>query len=266
MKRVVLTISVLVAMCQLLASGCEQERPRPRQVSLAGVKIGDLVPQTETLAMPQVQFRILTYELSAGKASILEGIFDELETKTIRFANRSAFVANDFSVGLGRSEVWNKIAERLDYAGARRILTSTLVVFDNRGDEIIVRQLAAQQSIFYADEKGRLGGTTLGDGRVLWELKARPHSQQRGVAEVELQCFFRPNVRSNVGRLMGMEAAGQQSFDFSRFGAKMSGGEFLALGPSEYKADEITLSSLLFSSSQSDVVRIYLIACMRVAN
>ena len=233
---------------------------------MAGVKIGDLAPRTETPVISQIQFRIFTYEMPAGKASILEGIFDALETRGIRFANRSAFLANDLSVGLGGEAAWGKMMERLDYAGARRVSTKSLIVFDDRGDEIIVRQIGEEQSIFYADEAGRLGGMTLGDGRVLWELKSRPHSQQRGVAEAEFQCLFRPNVRTSVGRLMGMEAAGQQAFDFSRFGAKMSGGEFLALGPSEYKADEITLSSLLFSSSQSDVVRIYLIACMRVAN
>lgn len=216
--------------------------------------------------MSQIQFRIFMYEMPAGKASILEGIFDELETKAIKFVNRRAFVANDFSVGLGGKAAWNKIMERLDYAGARRVSTKTLIVFDDRGDEIVVRQLDEEQSIFYADEAGRLGGVALGDGRVLWEMKARPHSQQRGVAEVEFQCLFRPNVRSSVGRLMGLEAAGQQAFDFSRFGARISSGEFLALGPSQYKADEITLSSLLFSSSQSDVVRVYLIACMGVAN
>ncbi|MCK4960170.1 MAG: hypothetical protein KAT00_12240, partial [Planctomycetes bacterium] len=122
MKRAVLTILVLVAVCQILTSGCEQERQRPRsrQAPLAGVKIGDLAPRTETPVMSQIQFRIFTYEMPAGKASILEGIFDALETKGIRFANRSAFLANDLSVGLGGEAAWGKMMERLDYAGARR--------------------------------------------------------------------------------------------------------------------------------------------------
>ena len=270
MKRAILRIIFAGALSLgafALGIGCDEPQRRRSKVPLEGVKITDLIPATRTPVPPQIQFQILTYELPARNAPLLEGLFDELETKPLNFARRPAFSANGFSAGFGNSQIWGKVAERLDYASAVKRSMRSLIVFDDRGDEIIVAPLYEEQSLFYANAAGHLTGTRLGNGRLLWNMRSWPHGQQRGVTEVEFQCLYRPQVQTAVGRLMGREKAGEIAFEFTNFNLRMSGGDFVILGPLGYNPDEITLSSLLFSSPGPDaMVRVYMILCKRVSN
>jgi len=262
-------------------------------VSLGGIKIADLKP-AEGMEFPAaINFQIFIFEAPAEKIPSPKEFFLGLIRKPLHFTDYNAFEANDFLAGFGRNEMWDEIASRLARAGARNAGTNRLIVFDDRGDDVIFTTLGVEQSVFYTTGDGKLAGASLGGGQLAWRIKARPIPRLRGASEVEIQPVFRRQVDNTIGRLLGREKRDEIVFDFAGFELTMSSGDFVLLGPSQYKKDDITLSSLFFTSRgnfafpkprqnekgeeipgkpvytlQKDVplVRFFLIACTRVGD
>jgi len=168
-----------------------------------------------------------------------------------------------------------------------------LIVFDNTGDAISVVWVDPGQTIFYFGEDGSVGGLSPGMGELILQLKAEPVPEVRGAAQVVIQPVFRQGMEGGLGRLAGRDENDEKVFSFARFTLKMSDGDFILLGPSEYKKDKTLLSGLFFAGrgdfllrkkppqqekqkvSTGDnyvlqrnipLVRMYLIVCMKVGD
>jgi hypothetical protein len=100
-------------------------------------------------------------------------------------------------------------------------------------------------------------------------------------------------VGNTIARLLGREGENETVFDFAGFELTMSSGDFVLLGPNQYKQNDITLGNLFFTSRgdfafpmprqdkranedpakpaytlRKDVplIRLFLIACARVSD
>jgi hypothetical protein len=284
---------IVFAAVVILTGGCKEPRTRPAQVPLEGIKLADLKP-AEGMELPAaINFQIFIFEVPAEKIPSPKELFSGLIRKPLHFADYNAFEANGFLAGFGRNEMWDEIAGGLARAGARNAGTNRLMVFDDRGDDVIFTTLGAEQNVFYRTGEGKLAGASLGGGQLAWRIKAQPNPRLRGTSEVEIQPVFRRPVDNTIARLVGREEKDEIVFDFAGFELTMSSGDFVLLGPSEYKEGDITLSSLFFTSRgnfafpaprqdekgeeipgkpvytlQKDVplVRLYLIVCTRVGD
>jgi hypothetical protein len=257
-------------------AGCGQQRTKPPGPAIEGIKVGDLEPTTQTQLPPQINFQVLAFEVPAENMPSPKPLFLGLIRKPLHFADYKAFEANGFFAGFGRGEMWDEIAARLTQAGARNAGTNRLIVFDDKGDDIIFTTLGVEQTVFYTTGQGKLAGASLGGGQLAWRIKAKPIPRLRGGCEVKLQPVFKRPMGNTVARLLGREET-----------------DFVLIGPSQYKEDDITLSSLFFTSRgdfafpitrrneraeeipgkptytlRKDVplIRLFLIACTRVGD
>jgi hypothetical protein len=234
----------------ILTGGCKEPQTRSAQIPLEGIKLADLEPTTGTFGElgPQINFRVYIFEIPAERLSSPKELFLGLLRKPLHFANRTAFEANGFFVGFGRNEMWDEIAGRLQQLGARNAGTSLLIVFDDKGDDIILKAVDTERPIFYTNSAGKLAGVTLGDGRCALRIKAKPATGRRGTAEVDIQPIFKRSVDTSIARLLGTESKEEIVFDFAGFDLTMSRGDFVLVGPSRYEEDEISLSNLFFAA------------------
>ena len=230
------------------AAGCGQGRERPAGPAIEGIKIGDLEPITPMELPKQVNFRIYTFEVPAENMPLPKELFLGLIRKPLHFADYKAFEANGFFTGFGRSQMWNEISTRLARAGAKNAGTSRLIVFDDKGDDIIFNTWGAGPNVFYTTGEGKLVGTSLGNGRLGWRIKAKPIARLRGACEVKLGPVFKSFMSNTIAKMLGRQEGNEIVFDVAGFELTMSTGDFVLIGPSQYKQDDITLGSLFFTS------------------
>ena len=274
-------------------TGCEQPKDNTAQKTLSGIKISDIAPTFSDRLAPEIVFQIFTFEFPAQRVLDLERFFANLRLQPLSFANYKAFKANGFSAAFGRGEEWNLVADQLRRTEARETSNNTLIVFDNTGDPISVVWVDAGQTIFYFGQDGSVASLSPGMGRLILQLKAEPVPEVRGAAKVVIQPVFRPGMEGSLGRLAGREKIDENVFSFARFTLKMSDGDFILLGPGEYKKDNTLLSGLFFTrtgdfltkkkppqqekqniSAQDNyewqrnipLIRMYLIVCMKVGD
>ena len=255
------------------ATGCGQERKQPPPPAIEGIKIRDLEPITPMQLPQQIHFRIYTFEVPAENIPLPKELFLGLIRKPLHFADYETFEANGFFTGFGQSGMWNEISARLARAGARSAGNSRLIVFDDKGDDVIFNTLAAEQNIFYTNSEGKLVGTSLGNGRLGWRIKAKPIAKLRGACEVKLEPVFKSQQSNYIARLLGREQDNEIVFDIAEFELTMSSGDFVLIGPSQYKPDDISLGSLFFTSrgdyslrKNVPLIRLFLIACTQVSD
>ncbi|RKY11043.1 MAG: hypothetical protein DRP65_05360 [Planctomycetota bacterium] len=291
MKRFFLYI--FLAGIGLCIVSCGQGRARPGGMAMDGIKVSDLEPVSAMKLPRQINFQVFTFEVPAESLPPPRELFLGLIKSPLRFTDDKAFEANGFFAGFGRSEMWDEIAARLARAGARSRGTNSLIVFDDKGDDIIFTALGAEQPVFYTSGDGKLAGVSLGGGQLAWRLKARPVEQLRGACKVEIQPVFKRFVDNTISRLLGRQESNETVFDVAGFGLTMSSGDFVLIGPSQYKQTDITLGSLFFASRgdfafpiarqdergeeiqgkgaytlRKDVqlIRLFLVACTRVSD
>lgn len=246
MKRLLLYIFLAgVGLCTV---SCGQKRARPGGPAIEGIKVSDLEAASAMKLPRQINFQVFTFEAPAESLPPLRELFLGLIRSPLRFTDDKAFEANGFFAGFGRSELWDEIAVRLGRAGARSKGTNRLIVFDDKGDDIIFTALGAEQAVFYTTGEGKLAGASLSGGQLAWRLKARPIAQLRGACEVEIQPVFKRFVDNTIGRLLDRQESDEIVFDVAGFKLTMSGGDFVLIGPSQYKEEDITLGSLFFAS------------------
>jgi len=274
-------------------TGCEQRRARPVGPAIECIKVGDLEPTTPMELPPQINLEVLAFEVPAENIPSAKQLFLGLIRKPLHFADYKAFEANGFFAGFGRSEMWGEISAGLTRAGARNSGTNRLIVFDDKGDDVIFATLGAEQTVLYTTGEGKLVGASLGDGQLAWHIKAKPIASLRGACEVEIQPVFRRPMSNTIARMLGREETNETVFDFAGFELTMSSGDFVLIGPSQDKQADISLGNLFFTSRgdfafpiprqnegaeeiggkptytlRKDVplIRLFLIACTRVGD
>ncbi|MBA7657043.1 hypothetical protein ES703_64973 [subsurface metagenome] len=252
----------------LLLTGCNA--PEKSEPIWQQVKITDIAPvhngkQPDSQLLKTINFNVYIFEMPAENISTLNDVWQMLYTKPLRFNDYDAFVANSFSVGFGEVQMWNKIADLLQTAGAKRVKTVSLLLSDGQAETIAIAALGNEQTIFYISTDGSMEGATIGPGILALRIKAEKIPGLRGVCNVDVQPVFSSPIRSSIPQLAAREKLGEFLFNAAGFRLKMSPGNFVFLGPKKYSSDQITLGSLFFSRpGLMPVVRTFLLVCSRI--
>jgi len=236
------------------------------------VKITDLMPSTgkenaELQQLKTTNFNACVFEVPVENIKTVNGIWQMLTTQPMRFNNYEAFKANLFLAGFGQAQTWNKIAELLVAAAAKKTETNYLLLPEGQPARIAVAKLKSEQTVFYVPIGGRMEGVMAGPGTLVLQTKAEKIAGSRGVCDFTARPVFLSTVRSAVPQPVAREKTGEIVFDSVGFGLKMSPGDFLLLGPEKYVSDRMTLSSLFFTGSERrPVIRIFLFVCAGIAD
>ncbi|UCC22654.1 MAG: hypothetical protein JSW23_00860 [Planctomycetota bacterium] len=252
----------------LAVAGCnsgENDEPIWEQT-----KITDLAPSTNSRdatdkLLKTINFNVFILDIPAENASALDGLWQVLYRKPLHFKDYDAFAANIFAAGFGQLELWNTIADMLRAAGGERTEKISVLLTDDRPDDIVIGRLSSRQTIFYTAKSGSTEATTAGPGKIALRVKAQKIPGQRGVCNLDVVPVFSPPISTSIPQLADRERAGELVFTSCRLRAKMSPGDFVLLGPQKYISREVTLGGLLFSRSRrKPIVRTYLFVCTRI--
>jgi hypothetical protein len=256
---------VLFGFAGLLLVGCsggEKDEPIWEQT-----KITDLAPSadakdTSDKLLKTINFNIFIFDISAENTSALDGIWQMLYTKPLRFKDSDAFVANSFAVGFGQLDMWNKVSDLLRSAGGRKIEKISVLLTDDQPNDINIGRLVRRQTIFYTPKSGSSEGKTAGPGKIALRIKARKSPALRGVCDFDVVPVFLPRISTSIPELAAREKAGEILFTSCRLRAKMGLGDFILLGPQKYISRQTTLAGLLFSRQKpKPITRTYLFVC-----
>ena len=247
--------------------GCNEPQQEPAPDPLAGITINDLAPTTPEQIPPQITFHVLLFEMPAENSYLIEQIFGGLYQRPIHFVDYGMFQANALLVGFGRTDMWNRVAQKLIQGKAEKMIVGTLIIFDEIGENIAAVPVSHEQTIFYTDAENNLVGHSLLDGFLVWNIRARPFGSVGGVAQVNIEPVFRSGMDILFARVGEKNKPDTNEFAFAGFDLQMTIGDFVILGPAEYQSDQITLSSLFFTPQKDEpVIRFYLIVCTGVGS
>lgn len=246
----------VVTVALFFVCGCDQVQQNQRYASIEGaIKFSDLAPTVSSKPLPEIDFQILTFELDAQKIGVSNGIFTLLDLKNIDFSNYPAFRVNGFSAGFGHIGSWDKIADILRRASAKKVKTDRLIVFDDTGDDIAIAGINFEQSVFYTTSDDTVAGSTLDRGHLGIRIIAWPIPEMKGTINLKVVPVFLPQIDRSITRLSYKNNYGKIEFDSSQFGVKIGVGDFVMLGPSQYDPEQITLGSLFFNSTAKVIIR-----------
>ena len=245
MKHAFIQILCILALC--LSSGCQQPEPKRKQASIEGVKLSDLVPAKNEFNFKQIQLDFVAFEMPAENFSTVSSVIETLSDADIVYTSKKNFKTNGFTAGIGLNEQWKDFIPALRQARARKAFTSKLLVFDQQGDDVHVKNIRTPIDISYISRIGDTREITLPDGRPQFRIKATPLSQRKGLAAIRLEALYRNNFGGNLPAPKGITVTNETLFDFSSIKLKLNEGDFLIIAPDAYSDDYTTVSSLFFS-------------------
>ena len=261
----------MVSLCLLaLFTGCNG--PGKNQPIWEHTKISDLAPahrgKSSADRLNTITFNIHIFQMPAKNISTLEDVWQILYTNHLDFNNYPAFRANSFAVGFGQGRTWNKIADLLLDAKAKRIETITLLFSDRQTNDVAIATLYDEQTVFYTASDRSLESTALGPGVIALRIKAEKIPEAKGVCKFNALPVFLSPTASFIPQLATRGKSTEVLFTSCHFGAKMALGDFFFLGPKRYVAGQTTLDSLFFSRTDKDkpVLKTYLIVCSGITD
>jgi hypothetical protein len=247
---------IFIALAYLSLAGCtEQKVIRPRTSMLGSLKIGDLAPKRIDTPAMEVLFEVVIFEIPMENIEQMKDMFAILREKPLAFTNRQAFKDNGFDVGFANSQAWPSISAVLQTAHARKIKTSTLAVFDDKGDDILANILYRPIKFFYTRPDGSIAPQDIGPGRVLLRITSSPVVASRGVVSVSVLPVFSRGRENSIARLAGMKEIGETPFGAAQFQVDMAAGDLIFLTSDEPDQGMIMLSELFFRTERNIKVR-----------
>jgi hypothetical protein len=255
-------IFVIIAVGLFYCIGCT---PPPEAPVWENVKYKDLArakhaPQS-VLEAP-LQFNMYIFALPANNFSSVKDVWTTLSTKPIRFMSKDSFGENGFAAGIGKTTQWEPIAKELRAARSKNLKTTDLVMFPGDQEYVSLSKLDAEKNIFYRTQDNQISGATLGPGETLLRLTAVTLPDVRGVCKLTIEPMFKNAAKSPIAPADANDLA----FTSATFSVRMSPGDFILFGPVNFSPQDMTLSSIFFSSPDPLTMQIYMIVCAGVSN
>jgi len=276
--------------------GCEDPDRRPIQIVTEGVKISDLSPPDKPAMPPEIHFRIYTFILSEQMLAESDNIFEILGKDTFTFVNSEAFKANGFATGYAKDNLWSELGRRLKQAGAVGVKDTAMIVYDNKGDDLVFGTLNKRVTIDYFTSSDASFKTNISPGKLAWRIIATPIEDKPGTAKVNISAVSKPDFSRSADPFLESRKPKAVIYDASRFELEMSPGGFLVLAPEKYdpeisletlgltesgefellesdpaaiadpQAGGLTLGKLLFKVEGRPLVRFVVVVCIRTGN
>ncbi|HUV40939.1 MAG TPA: hypothetical protein VMW23_04020 [Sedimentisphaerales bacterium] len=236
------------------------------------VKITDLAtPEiNEPVGYPSpilktINFDVYTFHLPAENINALDNILQMLYTKPLWFNNYDAFETNCFAAGFGQLDIWDKVRDLLVAAGAEKASGTAVMLPDGQANRIFVTRLDKEQSVFYSRTGDSMEAVSIGPGTMTLRLQAEKIAGLRGQCQVSIQPAYSPLIRADARPEQDVQKYGDYFFDSAGFKLRMSGGDFVLLGPKKLVNNRIILPGLFFTQPQpKPLIRIFLIICTAI--
>ena len=254
-----------------IIAGCEIPQPEDSASEMSpieGLKLSDLKddsPPVDTESL--MSFRVLTYTVLPDSVDKLKEIVDSLSRKEIRTANKGAFYANGFAIGVSSFKDGAKVAQKLPQMGATRMGQSRLMFPADKTEALSRTLLRGTEVIHYAKSADSTATITPGQGFLGWVFSARPDPRFRGMAQVKLfPATWRPGIE-NIRQVMGKNAVDYQPIRAGQVLARVEEGGLILLGPARSVPDETTLDKgLFFVPGRRPKLQFFVIICDSAGN
>jgi len=227
--------------------GCAESQRTATAASLEGIKLSDLEPASVRKLPQNIHFHTFVFEMPSDSSVLLKDIFEQLSKSDLHFTNGRAFKQNGFAAGFGIDRMWNKVAEILRRAQAKKAQTRVLILFEDTPGDITAAKVSGEQTVFYITANGDIRTTLLANGQLAWRINAEPIAGQRDTSNVKICPVFMPAIGHTIAQMAGGARDSEIIFDSTAFTLRMSSGDFVVLGPEQYNPDAAILSSAFFT-------------------
>jgi hypothetical protein len=279
----ILQILVLFFTSVLLA-GCdtpEQKKPVWDEVSFGDLTAADNYPIPRLQPLNTINFDVHIFEIPFDNVGKLNSIWNFLYSRPIRFNSYRSFTANSFMARFGQAQMWDKIQELLASAGGPRALKISLLMSNNRSNDITISGLDKQQSVYYISAEGAKETADIGPGMLVLRIKAVKVAGSEGLCIFVAQPVFTQPIRSLIPELAERAKLNEYIFRSAAFGLKISPGDFVVLGPENYDSSRSTLGGLFFGKPEGTLfftsterkmpehrpaVRVLMLVCTGIGN
>ena len=245
-------ILVIITVCLFYCTGCTP--PPPKAPVWESVKFKDLVRKKHSpqnaLESP-MQFNMYIFSLPADNFIAVKDVWTTLSTKPIQFISHDSFDENGFAAGAGKTAMWEPIAEKLRAAKSTNLKTTDLVIFSKNQEYVSLLKLEAEKNIFYRTQDNKINGATLGPGEAVLRLTAVTPPDVRGVCKLTVEPMFKSTATPGEAPA----DANDLVFTTATFSVRMSPGDFVLLGPASFSRQDMTLSSIFFSSPDASTCK-----------
>ncbi len=262
--------------------GCN--KPEKTKPLWEQVKVGDIAPsrhgkRSMAQMLKTINFGVHIFEIPAEKIDALDEVWHTLYTGPLRFNNYDAFRANSFAIGFGRVQMWNRIQNMLHTANGQKIVTVSLLLSDGEDNDLVVRGLNKEQTVFYTTVNGSKEAATVGPGVIALRMKAEKIRGSRDVCTLIAYPAFLVPAESAIPQLSARAKRREFLFPCAAFGLKMGPGDFVVLGPKKYVSTQTTLGGLFFGKAEESLffsaterkppepkpaVRIFMLLCTKI--
>lgn len=250
--------------------GCDSVDPKSSEtiVPPKGMKVFDLQPSVSSEPLRPIEFQIFVYELPILHLPEYRDLVQSLDRTSVELQDPPGFSNNSLIVGFGQPQIGMNTVRQLESIGGEQISARSLIVFDEKGDDLASLELPLNAEISWRDRTGFEHQQVVGAGRLSWILKSRLVGEIRGIADVRIEPGFRKKADEIGGRMLGHTEIPVQGFPVIAFHSRMGPGDFLLFGPNQIPNNENSLSALLCRSARNPQVRVlvYLVICTRISN
>ncbi len=271
----------------MLPMGCANTQ---RDADTKGIKIGDLASNGKRI-QPKIlhttDIEVISYELPAENVASMEDIWQMLNPGTLRYNDSNNFAANGLRAAMGKFAEFTKITAMLKTANATKLPTTSLLMNDNQPELIGIARMSNKAIISYIDRQGAVKTADVGLGIVGLQLftqkiispstilRTSPSttpgagSPTPGTAPMASLRIVPAILASTEGAAPAI-AERLKEHDLriysAGFSAILKPGEFVLLGPAEYKQDDIMAASRFFNKQgPKPAIRIFLLVCVSIS-
>jgi hypothetical protein len=294
MNRTRLCVFLFIIACGV--AGCDQAQRKPMRVSTEGIKMSDLEPLDKPEMPPNIHFRIYTFILSEQMLAKSDNIFEILDKDPLTFVSSEAFKANGFATGYAKGNLWGQLGNRLKQADAVGVKDTAMIVYDDKGDDLVFGTLNERVTIDYFTSAEDSFETDISPGKLAWRIAAAAIEDKPMTAKVSIAAVSKPYVTRSTSSFLESRKPKAVIYDVSRFALEMNPGDFLVLAPEKYdpeisletlgltasgefevlgggsedtadaQTENLTLGRLLFKVHGQASVRFFVVVCIGVGN
>jgi hypothetical protein len=256
MLRLAPTIAYTLIVLVLL-TGCSGTNKK--QPPTSSIKLSDLVPANPVSPAKTAVFKFYTIELPAENIDRLSDIWSMLYTKPIQLTNPRASSANDFKFVFGEIQMWQRIAEMLESAGAALIEKNKLLLDYGQIKDFTITQINSETKVSYITSDLTIGSLTVKSGRLVLRLSVSPIPGERGVCSFNATPALIPDIPPDANEQP--QKTEEKVFDALAFTVEMSPSDFFLMGPESYPGTN-SLGNLVFTTAQGRKIWVYTVFCI----
>jgi hypothetical protein len=264
---------MFVCFVMMLLVGCASKE---KEADTKGIKIGELSPKGKRISpkvMHATNIEVMCYELPADNISSMENIWQVLNAGTLRYNEPNSFTANGLRAAMGKFSEYQKVTAMITAANAKKQPTTSLLMGDNQPELLGITRIPNKTSISYIGRQGVIKQTDAGPGNAGLQIFTRQIVDLSAPRGAETSQMVSINVVPAI--LASTEGAAPAIADRIRendlriysagFSAIIKPGEFIMLGPAEYKQDEATATGRFFTKQgPKPAIRFFLLVCVSI--